>query len=116
VIVGHGSKSGAPASARSTRATAAVLGAQGLFAKVETAFLEEAPFAADVIAGCDRPTVVVGFFNGDGLHAAEDVPEAIAEAGGKAVYTGPLGASEGARRLIANSLKKAVAKAGLCST
>lgn len=107
LLVGHGSKV-ARASAEATEAVAASLRQNGDFATVATAFLEEAPFLADVVASDDRPTVVVGFFNGDGLHAAEDVPEAIATFTGPIAYTGPVGAFAEVSRLIADTIAEAV--------
>jgi sirohydrochlorin ferrochelatase len=55
---------------------------------------------------------VSGFFSGDGLHAAEDVPEAIAEAGAnaadgagaEAVYAGSIGTSPALVDLIRSSI------------
>lgn len=92
LIVGHGSKFG-PASAEATRrAATAVRGLEACtFACVEVAFLEEKPFLADQIDAGGRKTLVSGFFNGDGLHAGEDVPAAIEAADADAVYAGPIG-------------------------
>jgi sirohydrochlorin ferrochelatase len=111
LVVGHGSKIG-PASADATRAVAAAMAKEGRFATVETAFLEEAEFLADALARAAGPTVVSGFFSGDGLHAAEDVPEAIAEAGAnaadgagaEAVYAGSIGTSPALVDLIRSSI------------
>lgn len=99
LIVGHGSKS-ARASARATEEVAALLMREQRFRRVETAFLEEPPFLDDMLVGRRLPTVVVGFFSGDGLHAAEDVPEAIAQTGANAVYSGAVGAKPGISDLI----------------
>jgi sirohydrochlorin ferrochelatase len=49
-------------------------------------------------------TVVLGFFSGDGLHAAEDVPEAISETQAHAVYAGSIGKSPDLPGLIRSSL------------
>ncbi len=107
LVVGHGSKIG-PASADATRAVAAVMAKDGRFATIETAFLEEPEFVADALARDARPTVVSGFFSGDGLHAAEDVPEAIAEAraraGAQAIYAGSIGKSGAIVDLIRSSV------------
>lgn len=107
LLVGHGSKV-ARASAATTEAVAACLRELGGFARVETAFLEEAPFLDDVVPADVRPTIVVGFFNGDGLHAAEDVPEAIGKFDGAIAYTGPVGAFSEVSRLIVRSIAEAV--------
>jgi sirohydrochlorin ferrochelatase len=93
LVVGHGSKIG-PASAEATRVVAAAIERAGGFGRVETAFLEEPEFLEEALrrdSAC--PTIVSGFFSGDGLHAAEDVPEAIAETGAAAIYAGPIGKS-----------------------
>ncbi len=104
VVVGHGSKIG-PASADATRVVADVLRRSGRFGAVETAFLEEAEFLEDALRrGDGQPTVVSGFFSGDGLHAAEDVPEAIAETGANAVYAGSIGRSSAVAHMIRSTL------------
>jgi len=101
LVVGHGSKLG-PASASATRKAAARAAIARRFASVATAFLEEEPFLEDVLrATAATPTVVAGFFFGDGMHAGEDVPEAIAEARANALYTGAIGNSPAVAPLIA---------------
>ncbi len=92
LVVGHGS-AGARASAKSTERVACWLRKTATFAYTETAFLEEEPFLATQLNGRHPPTVVFGFFAGDGLHAAEDVPGAITTASADAVYAGPVGPS-----------------------
>jgi len=105
LLVGHGSKYG-PASANATRRAAEHLTRlyPDAFANVEVAFLEEAPFLRDELADAQRPTIVSGFFNGDGLHAGEDVPAALKDAAASGscqlVYTGPVGASPDISDLI----------------
>ncbi|MGD9786145.1 MAG: CbiX/SirB N-terminal domain-containing protein [Hyphomicrobiaceae bacterium] len=91
VVCGHGSEV-SRASAEATCKAVAAIASTAPFASVVPAFLEEEPFLPDVLAADARPTVVSGFFNGDGLHARDDVPEAIAAASGRTVYTGPIGA------------------------
>lgn len=103
LIVGHGSKLG-PASANATRKAAARAAITRRFASVTTAFLEEEPFLDDVLAASPAPTVVAGFFFGDGMHAGEDVPDAIAETGANAIYTGAIGNSPAIAPLIAAAL------------
>jgi sirohydrochlorin cobaltochelatase len=50
-----------------------------LFARVEAACLEEAPFVADALAMLrGHPVVVVGFFANAGAHVRDDVPALIA--------------------------------------
>ena len=50
-----------------------------MFSAVTTAYLEEPPFLQDMMGRLDGPTVVVGMFASDGLHAGEDLPEAMEE-------------------------------------
>lgn len=107
LIVGHGSKLG-PASATATRKAAARAALTRRFASVTTAFLEEEPFVEDALRASAVPTIVAGFFFGDGMHAGEDVPDAIAETGANAVYTGAIGNSPAVAALIAAALMAAI--------
>ena len=109
LIVGHGSKLG-PASANATRKAAARAAIARRFASVTTAFLEEEPFLDDVLAATRTPTVVAGFFFGEGMHAGEDVPDAIAETGATAIYTGAIGNSAAVAPLIAAALAASFAQ------
>jgi sirohydrochlorin ferrochelatase len=106
LIVGHGSKLG-PASATATRKAAARAALARRFASVTTAFLEEEPFLDDALRASPVPTVVAGFFFGDGMHAGEDVPDAIEETGANAIYTGAIGNSPSVAPLIAAALQAA---------
>jgi sirohydrochlorin ferrochelatase len=107
LIVGHGSQIG-PASAEATRNVASVIAQERQFARVETAFLEEPEFLEDALSREGKlPTVVLGFFSGDGLHAAEDVPQAISETGAIAVYAGSIGKSPSLPELIRSSISAA---------
>jgi sirohydrochlorin cobaltochelatase len=90
LVVGHGS-AGARASAKSTERAACWLRKTQTFAYTEAAFLEEEPFLRSRLGGAHPSTVVIGFFSGDGLHAAEDVPGAIRKADADAVYAGSVG-------------------------
>ncbi len=104
LVVGHGSKLG-PASANATRKAAARAALARRFASVTTAFLEEEPFLEDTLAADgEQPTVVAGFFFGDGMHGGEDVPDAIAETGANAIYTGAVGNSPAVAPLIAAAI------------
>ncbi len=109
LLIGHGSsKSGDSRAA--TEWQAARLRTLGRFAEVRSAYLENAPFLPEVLAGLPAgPCVVVGFFSGAGLHAAEDVPQAIAAHGrDDIVYAGPVTAAPEAAGLIVRSLRRAV--------
>ncbi len=107
LLVGHGSELG-PASANATRAAAERIAGLGGFAEVVTAFLEEPPFLDEQLAGDALPTIVAGFFSGDGLHAGEDVPQAIRETGANAIYAGPIGGSPAIPGLIAETIAVAL--------
>jgi sirohydrochlorin ferrochelatase len=108
LVVGHGSSSRPNgASARATRRAAQLLAVSRTFADISVAFLEEPPFLTDRLADGSRPTVVLGFFSGEGLHALEDVPAAIAERSANAVYTGPIGALPEIADIIARAVDAA---------
>jgi sirohydrochlorin ferrochelatase len=107
LVVGHGSKFG-PASAEATRRVAEDLRRAGSFSHVETAFLEEPPFLLEKLCDNAVPTIVTGFFSGEGLHAGEDVPAAILESGANAHYAGPVGSSAGIARLVRTSIAVAI--------
>ncbi len=78
LVVGHGSAS-APGRALALHRHAARVAATELFARVEAACLEEAPFVADALRGLrTHPVVVIGFFAQAGGHVRDDVPALIA--------------------------------------
>jgi sirohydrochlorin cobaltochelatase len=78
VIVGHGSAR-APGRALALHSHVKRVAAMGVFAAVNAACLEEAPFLADVLRGQrDRAVAVLGFFAGEGGHVRDDVPTLIA--------------------------------------
>lgn len=106
LLVGHGSELG-PASANATRAMLARVAALGGFSGFDAAFLEEPPFLDAQLAAGEAPMVVSGFFSGDGLHAGEDVPEALAATSRPAVYAGSIGTSDQIPRLILQSIEAA---------
>ena len=108
LLVGHGSQV-SRASAEATEAVARRLLAMNSFGAVATAYLEEPPELDDVITADTRPTVVVGFFNVDGLHAGEEVPQAMLNAPAPVAYTGPVGALPEVAGLIANAIEAEVA-------
>jgi sirohydrochlorin ferrochelatase len=105
LIVGHGSQ-GSRASAKSTERIACWLRKRQVFAYTEAAFLEERPFLKSQLVGPHPATVVLGFFSGDGLHAAEDVPGAISKSGCNAIYAGSIG-----RQAIVSDIIKAAVEA-----
>lgn len=90
LIVGHGSAKSSAAS-DAAYAFAERVRALSRFAVIDCGFIEETPFVGEALAKDRRPTVVAGYFAGEGLHAALDVPEAINDYGGPAVSIGALG-------------------------
>jgi len=77
VLVGHGSAR-APGRLTATHTHARWLTERGCFAAVHVAFLEEAPFAPDVLAGArEHPVAVVGLFAHFGRHARNDMADII---------------------------------------
>jgi sirohydrochlorin ferrochelatase len=99
LVAGHGSKLG-PASADATRAAAATIAEAGVFHAVATAFLEEPPSVEDALRAVKGPVVVSGFFSGEGMHAADDIPTAIANSRVRAVYAGPVGSGQAVSALM----------------
>ena len=93
LLVAHGSsKSGE--SAEAARAIAEKVAAIADFASVDVAFLEEEPFLDHVLPRAPGAAVVVGLFAGDGLHAGEDLPAAVARSGRRDIALCPSIASE----------------------
>jgi sirohydrochlorin cobaltochelatase len=81
VVVGHGSARAPGRSLALHRHTARVA-STGMFARVEAACLEEAPFVADTLASLRaHPVVVIGFFANHGGHVRDDVPGLVAAEG-----------------------------------
>ena len=78
VLAGHGSST-SPGRALALHRHASRVAATELFARVEPACLEEAPFIADALHGLrTHPVVVIGFFANEGAHVRDDVPALIA--------------------------------------
>jgi hypothetical protein len=77
VLVAHGSKQPGR-SAECARKVAAQM--QARYGRVEVGFLEEPPFAKDVIARADPPYSCIGLFLGEGLHGGEDFDVLVSSA------------------------------------
>ena len=80
LLVAHGSRHD-QASRQVTDAIAGDLRKMHMFADIETAFLEEAPFLEDQLRQIRGPAIAVGLFAGQGMHGGQDLPEAIAACG-----------------------------------
>ncbi len=85
LLVAHGSEKSAE-SANVAHAIRARIAELQSFGAVKAGFLDEPPRFADVLRECPRPTVVLGLFAGNGLHAEEDVRRMVAELGDPSVY------------------------------
>ncbi len=107
LVAGHGSKHG-PANADATKRAARVLAPHSSFARVETAFLEEAPLVNEALENYSGTSIVAGFFSSEGMHSGIDVPSAIAQSGAAAVYTGAVGLNPQVPGLIASSVHRAL--------
>jgi sirohydrochlorin ferrochelatase len=69
ILVAHGSRTPGPSSASANHLARQL---QARYGRIEAAFLEEPPFAAEVIAAAEAPYALVGLFFGAGLHGVED--------------------------------------------
>lgn len=85
LLVAHGS-SLSPHSGDVARHIRDCIARGGAFSDVEVSFLEEAPFFADALGRCVRPTFVLGLFAGGGMHAADDVRGAVIALGNPQVH------------------------------
>lgn len=112
LVVGHGSQLG-PASSQSTQAIANFIAQKDVFSVVETAFLEEEEFLEDALVRTSSLTLVLGFFSGDGMHAADDVPKLISKTGAHAIYTGSIGSLPELASFIVVAIKSYLASPAL---
>lgn len=104
LLVAHGSsKSGESAAA--ARAVAARIDAAGDFASLTVAFLEEEPFLDAALKTVRGPAVLLGLFAGDGMHAAEDLPDALKRSGrSDVVLAGSLGTDPRLADLVVSAI------------
>jgi len=104
VLAAHGARKH-PAPAAATHRAAAHMRAARRFRAVRPAFVEEAPFLADVLGDADAPALCLPYFALAAGHVTGDLAEAAAAAG----FTGPilphLGAHPGLPALIATALR-----------
>jgi hypothetical protein len=77
VVIAHGSKQPGR-SAECARKVAREM--QARYGRLEVGFLEEPPFARDVIAGIEPPWSALGLFLGEGLHGARDFEALVSSA------------------------------------
>jgi sirohydrochlorin cobaltochelatase len=106
LVVAHGSRH-APNSADIARAVARGVKDAMPFASVDVSFLEEEPLFRDAIRTCARPVFVLGLFAGGGMHATNDVGEAIKALGDARVFgIDQLGGYAGVIEMIAGGLNR----------
>ncbi len=100
LIVGHGSSKN-PASAQATRRQARNLITSSQFLGIETAFLEEEPFIEELLGHTKQlPTIIIGYFTGQGLHGKNDIEQAIETTGANAVYADSIGSAPEIKHII----------------
>jgi sirohydrochlorin ferrochelatase len=102
VLVAHGSKQPGR-SAECARKVAT--GMQARYGRIEVGFLEEQPFAKDVIARAEPPYSCIGLFLGEGLHGGEDFDVLISSARTPPVAAFTAGELPGLPGLIADEAR-----------
>lgn len=111
LLAAHGSKV-SRASAEITEDMARRLRAATPFARIATGFVEEPPFLADAARDLG-PALCLPFFALRAGHVAQDVPEALAEAGFEGPLLPAIGEHADAAALIAAALERAAGQHGL---
>jgi hypothetical protein len=109
VLVAHGSKTTGPSAACARRVAAQM---QARYGRVEVGFLEEAPFATDVIARVVAPYSAVGLFLGDGQHGGEDFDVLVSTAPTPPVAAFTAGELPGLAAMIAAEARDRLANVG----
>lgn len=109
VLVAHGSRRPGRSAA-----CARLVGQQmqARYGRVEVGFLEEAPFAADVVAAVEPPWVAVGLFLGEGLHGGVDFDVLVSTAPRAPVAAFTAGELPGLAGLIAAEARSLAALPG----
>lgn len=98
VLVAHGSKQ-TGRSAVCARQVAALM--QARYGRIEVGFLEEPPFAGEVVAQTEVPWSAIGLFLGEGMHGGEDFDVLVATAPNRPVAAFTVGELPGLPGLIA---------------
>lgn len=100
VIVAHGSRN-APQSRLTAEKQLQFIQERGNFRAASLAFIEEAPFVADILRAVEGPAVVVGLFAAPGGHAIVDIEAALVDvARDDLINAGPIGMHEVMHALI----------------
>lgn len=109
LLVAHGSGQSSR-SRLATEAFAASLRARLGGPAVATAYLDEPPFARDLVADLPPRSVVVSFFAADGAHSGTDLPQMLRAAGrGSVPVVGPVGTDPEIASLVAAAFRKVIA-------
>lgn len=106
VLVAHGSKTPGR-SAACARMVAQHM--QARYGRIEVGFLEETPFAGDVVAAAESPWVAVGLFLGEGLHGGEDFDVLVSSARHRPMAAFTAGELPGLAALIAAEARERLA-------
>jgi sirohydrochlorin ferrochelatase len=106
VLVAHGSKQPGK-SAEAARRVAGQL--QARYGRVEAAFLEEVPFARDVVARIEPPYAAIGLFFGAGLHGVEDFDVLVSTAAAVPAAAFTVGDLPGLAGLVADRARSLLA-------
>lgn len=104
LLIGHGSPNGS-ASRQATETQASRVRKTAVFDKVETAYLEEPPALAEVLATLSGPVAAVALLATRGPHARDDIGRLIEDDGvSDIVHIGAIGGDEAIPELILESL------------
>lgn len=106
LLAAHGSFR-SPAPARVANAMAARIAAEGGFARVEAAFIDQTPRIAEAASAFPHGSLVLPFFAAKGGHVIDDLPQALAEAGFDGVLLEPVGLDARVPAVIAQALRAA---------
>lgn len=104
LLAAHGSFR-SPAPAEVAEAVAARLRAEGGFARVEAAFIDQSPRIVEAAAGFPDGALVLPFFAARGGHVVEDLPQALDSAGFRGTVLAPLGLDPRVPGLIRRALR-----------
>lgn len=98
VLVAHGSKTPGRSAACARQVAQAM---QARYGRIEVGFLEEAPFAGDVVARTEAPWATIGLFQGEGMHGGEDFDVLVSTAPHRPVAAFTVGELPGLPGLVA---------------
>ncbi len=103
VLVAHGSKHPGR-SGECARKVASQM--QARYGRIDTGFLEEPPFARDVITAAEAPYSCIGLFLGEGMHGGEDFDVLVSTAPHPPIAAFTAGELPGLAGLIASEARE----------